>query len=144
MNSVKEIMTSDPVCCTADTTIGDCARMMCENDVGELPVVESNENPVPVGVVTDRDIVCRSVAKGRNPIEMSVGDCMSTPAITMRDSASVDECCGLMEENQIRRVVVVDDAGRCCGIVSQADIALKDEGKTAEVVREVSQPAGIR
>ena len=98
----------------------------------------------PVGVITDRDITCRTVAEARNPLQMTAADCMTTPCITIHQSASIVDCCHLLEEHQIRRVPVVDDNGRCCGIVSQADIAQKMDQMAAEVVRQVSQPVHHR
>ena len=138
---VKEIMTESPTCCTPDTPLQDVARMMVENDCGCVPVVESQETLKPVGVITDRDICCRTVAEGKNPLEMTAGDCMSSPVVTVTREASVDDCCVTMEQNQVRRVPVVDERGACCGMVAQADVA-KDGSRqaTAEVVQAVSQP----
>jgi CBS domain-containing protein len=138
---VKEIMTSDPACCTPDTTLQRVAELMVENDCGEIPVVENVASMRPVGVITDRDITCRTVAKGLNPLTMTVSECMTTPCVTVAPDTSLDECCNVMEENQIRRVPVVDASGACCGIVALADIA-KHAAKreTAEVVKEVSEP----
>lgn len=140
---VKEIMTESPACCTPDTPLQDVARMMVEHDCGCVPVVESQETLKPVGVITDRDICCRTVAEGKNPLEMTAGDCMSSPVVTVTREASVDDCCTTMEQNLVRRVPVVDEHGACCGMVAQADIA-KDGSRqaTAEVVQTVSQPTG--
>jgi CBS domain-containing protein len=81
------------------------------------------------------------VARGRNPLDLTAGDCMTTPAVIVTSLASLDECCEVMEEGQIRRVPVVDDEGRCIGIVSQADIARHGSDRiTAEVVHRVSEP----
>lgn len=137
----KDLMTKDPACCTPDTPLPDVARLMVEHDCGEVPVVDSRESMKPVGVVTDRDISCRTVAEGKNPLEMKAADCMSAPVVTVPPDASVDDCCRVMEENQIRRVPVVDERGQCCGVVSQADIARRaPERQAGEVVRDVSQP----
>jgi CBS domain-containing protein len=139
---VKDIMTPEPACCTPDTTLQRVAEMMVENDCGEIPVVESAASMKPVGVVTDRDITCRTVAKGLNPLTLTAADCMTTPAVTVRPDTSLDECCRVLEEKQIRRVPVVDAAGACCGIVALADIAKNArKGETGEVVREVSEPS---
>jgi CBS domain-containing protein len=137
---VKDMMTLEPACCTPDTTLQRVAEMMVENDCGEIPVVENVASMKPVGVITDRDIVCRTVAKGFNPLTMSASECMTTPCVTVTPDMSLDECCRVLEENQIRRVPVVDGVGSCCGIVALADIA-KHAAKrdTAEVVREVSE-----
>ena len=140
MAQVKDIMTENPACCTPDTSVQEAARLMVKNDCGEIPVVESPENPKPVGVVTDRDICCRVVAEGKDSQTM-VADCMTTPCVTVTPEDSVEDCCRVLEENQIRRVPVVDEQGNCCGIVAQADIAQSaSEEQVAEVVQEVSQP----
>jgi len=138
---VKEVMTANPACCTRDTALREVARMMVENDCGEIPVVENKESNIPVGVVTDRDIVCRTVAKGINPLETTADDCMSQPVVTVTPDMSVEECGAMMQEKSIRRVLVVDTRGSCCGIVALADLALHGKKKVAgEVVKEVSQP----
>ena len=141
MSQVKEIMTENPACCTPDTPVREVARMMVEHDCGEIPVVQDQQSRKPVGVVTDRDICCRVVAEGKDPKETTADDCMTTPCVTVSADADVDECCRVMEEKQIRRVPVVDESGRCCGIVAQADLATKRSGeRAAGVVEQVSQP----
>src|SRR5262245_54985618 len=118
---VREIMTPDPVCCSSDTTLRNVARLMSENDCGEIPIMDTRGHPI--GVVTDRDIACRAVAEGRSP-ETPVSEIMSSPVITTTLDSSLEDCCAALEDNQIRRVPVVDSRGRCCGMVAQADIAL--------------------
>jgi len=138
---VKEVMTADPACCTSGDGLQEVAQMMVDNDCGEIPVVESRETKLPIGVITDRDIVCRTVALGLNPLDLTVADCMSKPCVTVTPDMSVKECSKIMEENQIRRVPVVDADGSCCGIVALADIALHaPRSVAAEVVKEVSEP----
>ncbi|MBI3312961.1 MAG: CBS domain-containing protein [Candidatus Omnitrophica bacterium] len=137
---VEDIMTDDPSCCTPDTTLLKVAKMMSDMDCGEIPVVDNQISLKPVGVITDRDIVCRAVAEGKNPLDMTVRECMSSPCIAVTPDTSLEECCGILEKNQIRRVPVVDEQGSCCGIVAQADIARKaSEEQVAEVVKEVSR-----
>lgn len=138
---VKEVMTRDPACCMADTPLPEVARMMIDNDCGEIPVIDNKSSKVPIGVVTDRDIVCRTVANGLNPVELTAADCMSKPIVTVTADMSVEDCCRLMEEKLIRRVPVVDDRGSISGIVALADIALNAKKSTAAaVVKEVSEP----
>jgi CBS domain-containing protein len=135
---VKEVMTADPACCIPETGLQEVAQMMIDHDCGEIPVVE---NKRPIGVITDRDIVCRAFAKGLNPLDLTVADCLTTPCVTVTPETSVGECAWIMEDNKIRRVPVVDADGCCCGIVALADIALRGKtGVTAEVVKEVSEP----
>ena len=140
--TVNELMTLDPVCCTPQTPLREVARLMSAHDCGEIPVVETRDNRLLLGVVTDRDIVLRAVADGRNPADTPISSCMTTDVVTVKPDTTLEECCKLMEEHQIRRVPVVDGAGVCCGIVSQADIAQRaSTGDTGELVREVSKPA---
>lgn len=138
---VKDIMTADPACCISETALQEVAQMMIDHDCGEIPVVENWETKLPIGVITDRDIVCRTVARGLNPLDLTVADCMSSPCVTVTPEMSIAECNRVLEDNKIRRVPVVDAAGRCCGIVALADIALHaQQGVTAEVVKELSEP----
>ena len=138
--NVKEVMTADPACCTSDMSLQEVAKLMVDNDCGCIPVVDSNDNKKPVGMITDRDITVRTVAEGKNPLDLTVSDAMTSNAITVTPSTSLEECCNLMESNQVRRVAVIDEKGACCGIIAQADIAVNaDQRKTAEVVQEVSK-----
>jgi CBS domain-containing protein len=137
---VKEIMSTDPACCTRETSLQDVAILMVEHDCGEIPVVDNMQSKRPVGVVTDRDITIRTVALGKNPLELRARDCMSSPAVTVTPETSFDDCCALMEDNQLRRVPVVDESGRCCGIVSQADVARHaSKSDAGELVKDVSR-----
>ena len=138
---VREVMTTDPACCTPDTNLRDVAQLMKEHDCGLIPIAESDQTKKPIGTITDRDIAIRIVAEGKNPLELTARDCMTTPCITVQDEDSLEDCIKVMQENQIRRNVVVDRNGRCVGIVAQADIARKLNAKTtAEVVEQISEP----
>lgn len=138
---VRDIMTKDPACCASESNLQEVARLMADNDCGEIPVVD--ESGRPKGVVTDRDIACRAVAEGRDPRQTKARDVMSTPVITVTPDDSVEHSLELMEQNQVRRLPVVDESGACCGMIAQADIARKtSERDTGELVRDVSQPAG--
>src|SRR5437588_9775101 len=85
----KDVMTADPACCISETTLQEVAQMMIDHDCGEIPVVENKENKLPIGVITDRDIVCRAVARGLNPLDLAVGDYMSKPCMTVTPDLSV-------------------------------------------------------
>lgn len=139
--TAKELMTANPACCTMETSLADVARMMVQCDCGEIPVVERQEVKRIVGVVTDRDIVVRGVAQGKNCATVNAGAVMSSPAITVKERDGLDEVVRVMEANQIRRVPVVNQAEEICGIIAQADIARTGSQKeTGELVREVSAP----
>lgn len=140
---VREIMTEDPVFCTADEGLEEAALKMRDHDCGALAVVDDDTTRKAVGVITDRDITVRILASGYNPLEKLVADAMTDAAVTTGPDASVEECSRLMEENQIRRVLVVDEEGTCVGIVAQADLARKaSPEQTEEVVEEASRPSG--
>jgi CBS domain-containing protein len=137
----REVMTPDPACCTVNTTLDDVAKLMLQNDCGEIPVVDAADRII--GVVTDRDIVCRVIAEGKNPMAYTVDTCMTQPAVAVRSDAPLEEVVATMEDHQIRRVPVVDERGCCAGIISQADLATRGpEHEVVELVREVSR--GIR
>jgi CBS domain-containing protein len=138
----RDVMTPDPACCSPNTTLDTVAKMMVENDCGEIPIVDVSDRPV--GVVTDRDIVCRVVAEGKNPMAHTAEECMTSSVVAVRTDASIDEVISTMEDHQIRRVLVVDEGGCCAGIISQADIAAVEPSKTTGVlVSELSRDNGI-
>jgi CBS domain-containing protein len=140
---VHEIMAADPICCTPETNLEDVARMMCQQDCGEIPVVDSLASRKVIGVITDRDITCRAVAAGRNPLELNAKDCMTSPVVAVPPDLSLEECSRVMQFKQIRRVPVVDATRACVGIVSQADLAQHASARvTAQLLDRVSRPAG--
>jgi CBS domain-containing protein len=139
---VRDIMTDNPACRRPDTSLQDVARMMTECDCGAIPVMSADGSNNVAGIITDRDIVVRSLAEGRDPLQLRAGDCMTPTVFTVRADSTLEDCLNLMESRQIRRVVVTDSAGNICGMVSQADVARHaGEEDTAEVVREISEAA---
>ena len=137
----RDIMTPNPACCSPSTTLDQVARMMLQNDCGEIPIIDTND--CVVGVITDRDIVCRVVAQCKNPAGYTVEMCMTSPVVTVPADASLDDIVRTMERHQIRRVPVVSDGGVCAGIIAQADVArVGPKQEVAELIREVSQQTG--
>jgi CBS domain-containing protein len=137
----RDVMTPDPACCTPTTSLDEVAKLMAQNDCGEIPVVDPGDQII--GVVTDRDIVCRVVAAGKNPMAYTAETCMSGPVVTVRSDAPLAEVVATMEKHQIRRVPVVDERDSCIGIISQADISWTGDSRSvAELVREVSRETG--
>ena len=134
----RDFMTSDPACCRPHTMLDQVATMMVQYDCGEIPVLDTTDRPI--GVVTDRDIVCRVVAEGKNPMAYSAETCMSESVVSVRADAPIQEVVSTMEQHQIRRVTVVDGSGCCIGIISQADVASVARVEQAgELIREVSR-----
>ncbi len=138
---VREIMTKDPKCVLPEESVGEAAKFMKECDCGAIPVVENHEEKSLRGIITDRDIVLRCVAVGKNPLDCKVQEAMSGDDLaTVHPDDELEKCVSLMEERQVRRVPVVDEDGRLVGIVVQAQIARIGEKETvAELVHDISR-----
>jgi len=133
-------MTEDPACCTGQTGLQEVAKMMVDFDCGCIPVVDDENSRMPIGMITDRDVCCRVVAEGKNPLDLTASDAMTSTVISVTPDTPLEDCLHLMEDSKIRRIGVVDENGALCGILAQADIALAaSDHKTAEVVQEVSR-----
>jgi CBS domain-containing protein len=134
--SIKEVMTRDVRACEPNATVADTAKVMSQEDVGPVPIVEDGRL---IGIVTDRDIVVRVVAEGRDPNATTVSEIASTELVTVSPDDDLDEALKLLAERQIRRLPVVE-GDRLVGIVAQADIARLGKDKTTgEVVEEISR-----
>jgi CBS domain-containing protein len=140
----REIMSRNPTCVTPDTPLVDAARLMKDENIGVVPVVESSNSRRLVGVLTDRDIAIRAVAEGRDGASTSVGHIMSTDVQTSAPDDSVNDVMTLMGSEQIRRIPIVDERGEIVGIIAQADIVLEaNDNKNAErTVEKISEPSG--
>ena len=134
--SIKEVMTSDVRACELNATVAEAAKVMAQEDVGPVPIVEDGRL---VGIVTDRDIVVRVVAEGRDPDATTVREIASTELVTVSPDDDLDDALNRLAERQVRRLPVVE-GDRLVGIVAQADIArLGEDKKTGEVVEEISR-----
>ena len=137
--TVASVMTQNPACCTPNSSLTEVARLMVDNDCGQIPVVEDMMGRKLAGVITDRDIATRIVAAGKNSADAKACDCMTTPCVSVTPDTSLKNCCEVMETNKIRRVPVVDERGGVVGIVSLADVVRSASASTAAaVVKEVS------
>ncbi|HKG44389.1 MAG TPA: CBS domain-containing protein [Gaiellaceae bacterium] len=121
--TAEEIMTRDPRTVDASDTVVDAARVMRDSDIGDVVVIEDGN---VTGIVTDRDIVVRGVAEGRDPDSTAVSEVCTTGVETIEPSASVDDALGLMREKDIRRLPVTKN-GRPVGIISLGDLAVERE-----------------
>jgi CBS domain-containing protein len=134
--TVNEVMTHDPRTVAPETPVSEAARLMRDDDVGIVPVVEGDRL---VGTVTDRDIAVRVVAEGRTGIT-KVGEIASREIVTIDPQQDVDEAMRLMAEHQVRRLPVCEEDGRLVGIVAQADVARHaSEERTGETVERISR-----
>jgi len=139
--NAKSLMTKSPACCTPDMTLTEVASLMLDHDCGALPVVADMTSLTPVGIITDRDIAMRCVARRLDANNTTAREVMSVPVLTVFETASLESCCTEMEANQVRRIVVVDQEGRCCGMIAQADVARAVSTKQAgEVIKKISEP----
>ena len=137
-----EVMTPSPTCCNPEHTAVEAAELMQREDVGLVPVVGSNNSKL-IGVLTDRDIVLKVVAAGRDPRSTAVSEVMTNEPIACLPQESIESVMELMATRQLRRIPIVDKDGAIVGIVSQADIAtrLASPEETGQIVQAISEPA---
>jgi CBS domain-containing protein len=135
---VRHLMTEAPKTLSPDRTVADAAGLMEQYDVGVIPLADQDDRLV--GLVTDRDLVLRIIAKQRDPREVKLGDVATTRLVTTTPDTNVTDARDLMAENKIRRLPVVKD-GKLVGILALGDIAVGDASKRAvgEVLHEVSE-----
>jgi CBS domain-containing protein len=134
-------MTKEVVTCTPEDTIIDAARIMKNEDIGPVLIVDNNDSRTLVGIITDRDIVLKVIADGQDPKTTPVGEAMSKKLVTCRPNDDVDVAMKAMAQFQLRRIPVVEENMRLVGIISQADLATRVDApkKTGEVVKEISE-----
>ncbi len=136
-NTIRELMTPNPSTVTGDQPVVEAARLMRDDDVGILPIVDGDRL---VGTITDRDVAVRVVADGRDPQSTMVREVASTDLVTIDPQQELPEALRLMAEHQVRRLPVVEEDGRLVGILSQADVATTgDERRVGETVEQISQ-----
>lgn len=123
---IKDVMTTHPKSCPPGASLVQVARMMRDEDIGEVPIVAGDGSCRLLGVVTDRDIAVRAVAAGRNPETVRAEDCMTAPATTCSEGASLDDCVNRMASERIRRMPIVNAEGELCGILAQSDLQATD------------------
>jgi len=133
-------MTPNPKCISPEDSLQDAARMMRNLDVGPLPVCDNDRL---AGMITDRDIVINAVAEGRNPQTTKVREAMTGDILYCFEDQDLEEAARMMQEHQVRRLVVLNRNKRMVGIVSLGDLATEtgDARKSGEVLQDVSEPA---
>jgi CBS domain-containing protein len=134
--TVRDAMTSSPRTIDRSTPQQEAARLMRDEDVGSLPIVEGERL---VGVLTDRDIVVRAVADGR--IDVTAGEIASTELVTVDPDQPLSEAAKLMAQHQVRRLPVCEEDGRLVGVLAQADVATAggEDATTGEMVERISR-----
>ena len=136
-------MTSNPVYCQAGDSIVSVADTMKREDVGSLPVIDARDRRRLIGMLTDRDIVIKVVARGGDIRNATVQDAMTANPLSCHVDDKIDDAVRIMSERQVRRLPVVDTNGALTGIIAQADIATREkrDNVTAELVGAISEPS---
>ena len=138
---VSEIMTREPSTLSPKSTIGEAATIMRQDDCGSVPIVDAGRL---VGIITDRDIVVRVLAGGKDPKTTRVSEAMTADPVTIAPDASVDDAQKVMSERQVRRIPVVED-GRLVGLVVIGQVARRDSAKdVGETLKDVSEKTSGR
>ena len=136
---VSEVMTPDVRTVRPDHSIQEAANFMLNEDAGSMPVTDGDRL---IGMITDRDIAVRGVAKGHGP-DTPVRELMSSDLVIARIGDDVEDVASRMSEAQVRRLPVVDQDQRLCGIVSLGDLARESDSECAhEALEGVTQPGG--
>jgi CBS domain-containing protein len=135
--TIRELMTEGPRTATAEDNVATVARWMRDEDAGALPVVEGGRL---IGMLTDRDVVVRVVAEGRDPASTRVGEVASRRLVTVDPQQDADEALRLMAQHQVRRLPVVEEDGKLVGMIAQADMAREaDPASVGEAVDRISR-----
>jgi CBS domain-containing protein len=134
--SIREIMTADPRTVETGATVAEAAREMRDGDVGSVVVIE---NGAVAGILTDRDIAVRVVAQGLDPDATRVSEVATMRPVTLTVDQSVDDAIRLVREQNVRRIIVLQD-GRPAGIVSLGDLAIERDTDSA-LADIASEPA---
>ncbi|MBX6315990.1 MAG: CBS domain-containing protein [Isosphaeraceae bacterium] len=137
---IKDIMTPGVECVSPDDTIQEAARKMRDLDVGPMPVCDHDRL---AGMITDRDITIRAVAEGRDPSSTKVREVMTEGVVYCFEDEDLEAAARTMQDQQIRRVLVLNRDKRLVGIVSLGDLATEsgDKAKAGEVLQDVSEPS---
>ena len=142
---IREIMSRDPTCCVLSDTAQTVAQILCDRNIGSMPVVANQVSRKLIGMITDRDLCCSVVAQGMDPKSTPIVKLITLAPLTCRDGENIEICERLMQEHQVRRIPIVDAEDRIIGIVSQADLALKDKPervwKTVAEISKTSRPS---
>jgi CBS domain-containing protein len=138
---VKDVMTQNPVCCRTSDSAQSVAKTLRDEDVGSLPVIADADSRRLIGIITDRDLCCTVIAQGLDPATTEIEVAMKRNPVSCRAEQSLDACERLMQIHQVRRIPVVDEQGRCVGMLSQADLALLEQpDKVHLTLAEISKP----
>ncbi|MEO8378842.1 MAG: CBS domain-containing protein [Acidobacteriota bacterium] len=135
---VRDVMTANPECVGEKDSLRDVARIMKDKDTGVVPVVDGKKI---LGLITDRDIVVRGLAEGKNLDSAPLSEIMTSSVRSVRDDASVNDALAMMTSAEIRRVPVVNSENELVGILSLGDIAAEgnQDGKVGSAIEDISE-----
>ena len=144
MMKCNEVMTKDPVCCLPNDSVFKAAELMKIENVGSIPVIESEQSQKLVGIVTDRDIALKIVSEELDAKATKVEAVMTHKVVTCHVDDDLQKALDAMAEHQLRRLPVVDSDNMIVGIIAQADVATRvdEPEKTGTMVKEISQANG--
>ena len=135
-NTIQDVMTKEPVICDATTVLTEAAELMRDRDIGDVLV---ERDGTFCGLVTDRDIVVRGVADGKDPNSTRIGDISSRDPVTTSPSTPVEDVIKLMRDRALRRMPVLEN-GKAVGIVSLGDLAIEGDGESALADISAAEP----
>lgn len=140
MKKCNEVMTKNPVCCLPNDMVAKVAKSMKRKNVGSIPVIENEKTRKLVGIVTDRDLALKIVAKGLDAQSTKVEAVMTRKVVTCSTEDDLQKALDAMSEHQLRRIPIVDKDHIILGIIAQADVATRVDRpkKTAAMVKEIS------
>jgi len=144
MKKCSEVMTKNPVCCLPNDSVAKAGELMQSGNIGSIPVIENEQDRKLVGIVTDRDLALKIVAKALDAKTTKVVAVMTHEIVTCHADDDLQKAVDAMAKHQLRRIPVVDSENRILGIIAQADVATRTDQpeKTAEMVKEISQANG--
>jgi CBS domain-containing protein len=144
MKKCSEVMTKNPVCCLPGDMVTKAAELMKNKNIGSIPVIENEQSRKLVGIVTDRDLALKIVAKALDVKSTKVETVMTHEVVTCLADDDLQKALNAMAEHKLRRIPVVDNDKKIVGIIAQADVATRVDQpeKTGEMVKEISQANG--
>lgn len=136
---IRDVMTANPVYVSDKDSIRDVARIMAREDTGVVPVCDNSKKII--GMITDRDIVVRLVAEGKDPANAKVNEAMTKNVRAVKEDSTIDEALNVMKSAEVRRVPVVNARNEIVGIVSMGDIAKENQQRAqiGEAVKDISK-----
>jgi CBS domain-containing protein len=141
MKTCEEVMTKNPTCCFPSDYVRTAANLMKHENIGSIPVIENEQTQKLIGIITDRDLALKIVGEGLDSNSTKVEAVMTRKLTTCRSDDELQRALDAMATNQLRRIIIVNQADKVLGIISQADVATRvnKPEKTAELVKDISQ-----